>query len=292
MTDDFDFDFDVDRGRAASRTEPGEPEETNESPGPRKRFRNGNGNGNGARTNGSNGNGSGNGSRDGGRGYADRAKQLFERRGELLYDDEEDDAPPAPPARPPRREPPPEPEVPRRPGEPADDDWLSFGGDVFEPGSLSPLRERDDGPAGPPTPGEARNFAKEARRRASRRPSSILDFDEERARLEQTDGEEKDEDADFESVLAAQPQKGRVARRGTALRNAFEHSFHSLRRVGGERIAESRDRVSALRERVPARIGQPRPAGAGKPPPPGFLAGSARAVLASPSLAASRSSAC
>ena len=99
--------------------------------------------------------------------------------------------------------------VPRRPGEPAEDDWLSFGGDAFEPGSLSPLRERDDGPAGPPTPGEARNFAKEARRRASRRPSSILDFDEERARLEQADSEDQAEDVDFESVLATQPQKGR-----------------------------------------------------------------------------------
>jgi penicillin-binding protein 1A len=271
MTDEFDFDFDVDRGRAASRTEPGEPEETGESPGRRRRPRNGNGsNGhgapsNGARTNGSGGNGSGNGSGDDAPGYAARAKQLFERRAELLYDDEEDDGPPAPPATPPRRQPP-EPKSPRRPGEADDDDWLSFGGDAFEPGSLSPLRERNDGPAGPPTPGEARNFAKEARRRASRRPSSILDFDEERARLEQADAEEQDED--FESVLATQPQKGRVARRGSALRNAFSHSFHSLRRVGGERIAESRDRVSALRERVPARISQPRPAGAGKPPPP------------------------
>ena len=196
------------------------------------------------------------------------------------------------PGRAPTTEACPQPEAPRRPGEPAEDDWLSFGGDAFEPGSLSPLRERDDGPAGPPTPGEARNFAKEARRRASRRPSSILDFDEERARLEQADSEDQGEDVDFESVLATQPQKGRVARRGSAFRNAFEHGVQSLRRVGSERLAESRDRVSALRERVPARIPQPRPAGAGKPPPPAFLGGSARAVPASPSPAASRSSAC
>jgi penicillin-binding protein 1A len=265
MTDDFDFDFDVDRGRSASRTEPSrEPNESGEAPERRRRFQGGNGShGNGSRGSGSpgNGNGSGNGSR----GYASRAKELLDRRGELLYADEKDDAPEGPPARPPAREPG-GPEAPRVPGEARDDDWLSFGGDVFEPGSLSPLRERDDGPAGPPTPGEARNFAKEARRRASRRPSSILDFDTERERLERADQEE---DEDFESVLAAQPQKGRVARRGSAFRNAFEGGLQSLRRVGGERIAESRDRVQALRERVPARIPQPRPAGgAGKPPPP------------------------
>ena len=268
MTDDFDFDFDVDRGRSASRTEPHEPEGTDEAPERRRRFRNGDGssgNGNDARGNGSPGNGSpGNGSGNGSRGYAARAKELLERRSELLYDDEDHAEPP--PAAPRKREPE-RPETPRTPVEPGDDDWLSFGGDVFEPGTLSPLRERDDGPAGPPTPGEARNFAKEARRRASRRPSPILDFDEERARLESADQEE-DENADFESVLATQPQKGRVARRGSTIRNALENAMRSLRRVGSERFAESRDRVHALRERVPAGIPQPRPAGAGKPPPP------------------------
>jgi penicillin-binding protein 1A len=266
MTDDFEFDFDVDRGRSASRTDSDEAAETGEAP-ERRRFRSGNGTDrdrNGSRGNGTNGNGSGNGSRS----YAARAKQLLERRSELLYADEDDEAPEAPPPAPPRREPPrPEPEAPRRPGEAPDDDWLSFGGDAFEPGSLSPLRRHDDGPVGPPTPGEARNFAKEARRRASRRPSPILDFDEERARLEQEDQE--DEDVDFESVLATQPQKGRVARSGSAVRDAFEGGLRGLRRVGKERIAEGRDRVHALRERVPARIPQPRPAGgAGKPPPP------------------------
>jgi penicillin-binding protein 1A len=266
MTDDFDFDFDVDRGRSVSRDEPRDPGPAEETPqrGRRFRSRNGsNGKRNGARngTN-SNGNGSGNGSRS----YAARAKELLDRRSELLYADEEDDVQESPPA-PPRE---PEPPRPRRaPGEAPEDDWLSFGGDVFEPGSLSPLRERDDGPAGPPTPGEARNFAKEARRRASRRPSPILDFDEERARLEEAERREAaEEDVDFESVLATQPQKGKVARGGSAIRNAFQGGLHGLRRVGGERIAEGRDRVQALRERVPARIPQPRPAGAGTPPPP------------------------
>jgi penicillin-binding protein 1A len=261
MTDDFEFDFDVDRGRSASRTESGDPEDSGDAT-DRRRSRGGDG----SRANGSTERGSGNGSDSGAGGYAARAKQLLDRRGELLYTDEDEGSDGVPPVRPPRRKPP-EPESPRRPGEAADDDWLSFGGDTFEPGSLSPLRERDDGPAGPPTPGEARNFAREARRRASRRPRDILDFDEERARLERAD-EAANEDDDFESVLATQPQKGRVARRGSAIRNAFENGLQGLRRVGKERIEESRDRVSALRERVPTRIPQPRPAGDGKPPPP------------------------
>jgi penicillin-binding protein 1A len=268
MTDEFDFDFDVDRGRSASRTESHEREETDKALERSRRFRSGNGsqgNGKSSRGDESPGNGSGNGGGNGSRGYAARAKELLERRGELLYEEE---APEAPPARPPAREPAPPADPPRAPGEPREDDWLSIGDDAFEPGSLSPLRERDAGPAGPPSPGEARNFAKEARRRASRRPSPILDFDEERTRLEQTEQEE-DEDVDFESVLESQPQKGRVARRGSAIRNAFEGGLQGLRRVGRERVAEGRDRVQALRERVPARIPQPRPAGgAGKPPPP------------------------
>src|SRR5262249_8771285 len=147
-----------------------------------------------------------------------------------------------------------------------DDDWLSLGDDEFSPGSLSPMRDRDESPAGPRIPGEGRRFAKEARRRASRRPSPILDLHVERERLDRKD---RDREVDFESLLERQPQKGRVARRGSAIRNAFEDGIQSLRRVGGERIADSRDRVQALRERVPSHIPQPRPAdGAGKPPPP------------------------
>jgi penicillin-binding protein 1A len=229
MTDDFDFDFDVDRGRSASRTEGREPDEK-DAPG----------NGNGrelpeleyTESNGSNGkNGK---TRGNGNGNGRRTA--------------------------PRRS------APAAPAEPEEGDWLSLGDDDFEPGSRSPLREREDGPAGAPTPGEARNFAKEARRRASRRPSPILDLDGERERLESDDG---DSDMDFESVLEHQPQKSGVARRGSAIRSAFRGSVEGLRRVGGERIAEGRDRVQALRERVPS-VPQPRPAdgGAGKPPPP------------------------
>jgi penicillin-binding protein 1A len=258
MTEDFDFDFDVDRGRSASRTESHDPasadRDASETPRRSRNGRDGNRDGNGSRANGTTGNGSGNGSR----GYAERAKDLLERRSELLYEDEGGDGTAS-------RQDPERPRTPRATDEPGTDDWLSIGDDVFEPGSLSPLRQRDDGPAGPPTPGEARNFAKEARRRASRRPSPILDFDEERARLERAG---PDEDGDFESTLASQPQKGRVARGGSAVRSVFDNGLHSLRRVGRERISDSRDRVSALRERVPTRIPQPSPAGPGKPPPP------------------------
>jgi penicillin-binding protein 1A len=237
MTDEFDFDFDVDRGRSASRTEDREPDQ--EAPGNGEgrelpdldysESEGGDGSGNG-RTRRPRRNGNGNGSaRGNGAGHA---------------------APPAP-------------------AEPADEDWLSMGDDDFTPGARAPLREHDDGPAGPPTPGEARNFAKEARRRASRRPSPILDLDEERERLERRD--EEAEDVDFESVLEQQPQKSGVARRGSAIRNAVAGGVESLRRVGGERIAESRDRVQALRERVPSSLPQARPGAAGgdgKPPPP------------------------
>ncbi len=231
MTDDFDFDFDVDRGRSASRTEDREPKEK-EAPG----------NGNGRQlpelhygeANGGEGD-SGESRR--GRGNGNGAGSGSSRTTPL--------APPGP----------------------DEGDWLSLGDDDFSPGARSPLRERDDGPAGPPTPGEARNFAKEARRRASRRPSPILDLDVERDRIDSEDADE----VDFESVLEQQPQKSGVARRGSAVRNAVRGGVQSLRRVGGERIAESRDRVQALRERVPSSLPQPRPASAGgdgKPPPP------------------------
>ena len=81
--------------------------------------------------------------------------------------------------------------------------------------------------------------------------------------------DEEEEAVDFESILERQPQKSGMARRGSAMRNAVRGGFQGLRRVGSERIAESRDRVHALRERVPTRVPEPRPAdGAGKPPPP------------------------
>ncbi len=284
MTDDFDFDFDVNRGRSGSRTKDRDPdeaakhgdsreldvdfgfgdfeepvhEEPPEPPAPKRPARRGNGNG-------SAGNGS--------RGYAARARELLDRSQELLYREEEDarSAPEPveqqrssePPGPRPRERKPPAADLPaERPG---DEDWLSFDDEDLE--TITSLREQGDGPAGPPTPGEARNFAKEARRRASRRPSSILDLDAERERRREPDPE--DEDIDFESMLERQPQKSGVARRGSAVRNALRGGVESLRRVGGERIAESRGRIVALRERVPSRIPQPKVGGGGaKPPPP------------------------
>jgi hypothetical protein len=229
MTDDFDFDFDVDRGRSASRTEDRESEAPQKDDGAAEEHASGNG----APADAPRSNGRSNGRRRNGAGENGSAG-----------DGSAVDAPP-PVA--------------------DDDDWLSLGDEEFSPGSISPLREREDGPVGG-TPGEGRQFAKEARRRAARRPSPILDLDEARERL----GGDADEDGDFESLLERQPQKSGVARRGSAVRNAFRGGVESLRRVGGERIAEGRDRVQAFRERVPARVPQPRPAedGAGKPPPP------------------------
>ena len=264
MTDDFDFDFDVDRGRSASRTENREPKDK-DSPGngtgrelPDLESDEGESHRGNGRANGSRGIGSRANGRKNGNGNGSRRF------------------------------------APSSSPDADEGDWLSLGDDDFEPGSRSPLRERHDGPAGPPTPGEARNFAKEARRRASRRPSPILDLDEERARLERKDAEE--EDGDFESMLSQQPQKSGVARRGSAIRHALQGGIQSLRRVGGERISESRDRVQALRERVPTRIPQPGTAdvgGAGKPPPPRDSPdGSALAARASPSPVGSRSSDC
>ena len=90
---------------------------------------------------------------------------------------------------------------------------------------------------------------------------------------------------DFESVLERQPQKSGVARRGSAIRNAAAGGVESLRRVGGERIAEGRDRVQALRERVPSSIPQPRPgrpAATASPLPRGCPAGSAPGVPRKP----------
>jgi penicillin-binding protein 1A len=289
MTDDFDFDFDVDRGRSRSRMKDRETDEAanhgdgreapeREKPAPRPPERAGNGNG-------SSGNGS--------RGYAARAKELLNRSQDLLYRDENghtepqslqpekspppaekspppaEDSPPsaAPPAR--RRRPRPERPAVEPPAElPEGDDWLDLHDEGLDD-RITSLREHDDGPAGPPTPGEARNFAKEARRRASRRPSPILDLDAEREQRRDPASDDEGEDVDFEAMLERQPQKSGVARRGSAVRNALRGGVESLRRVGSERIAESRGRIVSFRDRVPARIPQPKPGGGdGKPPPP------------------------
>jgi penicillin-binding protein 1A len=258
MTDDFDFDFDVERGRSASRTKSREPDEAPpagydrdraepdfgfeqpdppEDPPDRPRARNGTrgrlqpGNGNGAAREGGNGNGA--------RGHADRTKDVLRRGSDLVSGDEENG---------------------RSLPEDDEGDWLSLADEGRDAPDLDSLTEHGDGPAGPRTPREGRNFAKEARRRASRRPSPLLDLDADEDQAPQPD--EPDEgDVDFESLLKRQPQKSGVARRGSAVRNALRGGLENLRRVGSERIAESRlkmaagrERMVSLRERAPTRV--------------------------------------
>jgi penicillin-binding protein 1A len=272
MTDDFDFDFDVNRGRSAAGTQSGESEEAPEEKARRPRGgadagdldfgfggsgtpeTRGDG-GNGARGNGR-GNGRDSGSGNGGRSYVTRAKDLLNRAPDLLYADDEDDPPaeePEAPEGPARRESPAPEELPEVP----------------------PRRGR------PGTSLESRTFAKEARRRAARRPAppgDDLGFDPE---SEAPAREDEEQDVDFESMLERQPQKSGMARRGAAVVYGLREGLEGLKRVGGERLAEGRGRIEALRERVPPGPpgvpsapprrplpGQARPAGGGGKPPP------------------------
>jgi penicillin-binding protein 1A len=284
---DFDFDFDVNRGRseqgASPPEEPDRPRERQpRDPAPPARepgARSSNG-GNGKRSNGSGVRGlledarsrvSGNGSDTDGApdGHAPDEKPP------LVYPDDEpvDDPIAAPDQFPPPR--------PRRfrphrgpePGEGADlgenEDWLDLAGDAAGEDSLGSLPDEDDaGPAGPPTPGEGRALAREARQRATagggRRSSGLLR-----------------DDLDFEEVLERQPQKSGIARRRTSLLYGFreigdgikERAGHARERLvdGREVLRGGRERISALRERVPSRVAEPVPGGAGKPPPPPSL---------------------
>ena len=283
MTDDFDFDFDVNRGRSGSRTQDREAEEATDTGNGREPTDPKNGNGD---RNGGNGGGrlgeldfgfgdfenpeepeepeGGDGAeeperpRGGNGGYAARAKRLLSRKPEPVYGD-------------------------RVEAEDERADAQENGGEG------EPARPLFGGEPAGGSPSEARSFAKEARRRASRRPSPILDMDVERERLEREP--EADQDGDFESILERQPQKGGVARRGSAISGAFRGGVRNLRKIGGERIADSKDRVQALREKVPTRIPQPQAAGGdGKPPPPRLPRRSRRAAPASPSPAGSSGS--
>ena len=281
MTDnDFDFDFDVNRGESSSGTRRSEPSDDapanggGDSPNGGARGSNAtrrNGRPNGAerdpfdalsdldepaveeeaddhggigdavrglgrrfrsqRENGSNGTGNG-------------------RAGEpppLVYGDED----PAPPA--PRRAEPTPPSEPRRDAPADDDDWLSMADDAPSGDGLDSIASPDDGPAGPRTPREGRNLAREARRRATGKSTSFDAIEPARpSRRRPRIG-----DDDFESVLESQPQKSEIAKRGSAvvygLRGLLDDGRERLRGVGG--------RISALREHVPDRI--PLPGGDG-----------------------------
>jgi penicillin-binding protein 1A len=149
------------------------------------------------------------------------------------------------------------------------EDWLDFADDSSgEDGFDSFTADDDGGPAGPPTPGEGRALAREARQRAmgggGRRSSALLR-----------------DDLDFQEVLERQPQKSGIARRRTSLLYGFREIGAGIKegagrtrerlRKGREHLRDGRERLSALRERVPSRVPEPVPGGAGKPPPPPSL---------------------
>ena len=139
----------------------------------------------------------------------------------------------------------------------AGEDWLDLADDDMG-ADLGSIAAPDDGPAGPSTPGEGRALARDARMRATGRRSRI------------------EADEDFEDVLAHQPQKSEVAKRGSALlyglRGLFDDGRDRLRggaqalRGGAEALREGGGRISALRERIPSTV--PRPSPDGAPPPP------------------------
>jgi penicillin-binding protein 1A len=284
---DFDFDFDVNRGRSEQGTRPSdEPERPRErrsrdpEPAEREPRAPGSNAGNGRRSNGSHGAGvpgvveearrvSGNGSEA--NGGTDGA--VDEKPPRVHPDEEQRDEPPR--FDEPAEFPPPAPRRPRRkrrfePGEGADltegEDWLDLADDDSAGDGLDSLTdEGDDGPAGPPTPGEGRALAREARQRATggggRRSSALLR-----------------DDLDFEHVLRHQPQKSGIARRRTSLLYGFREIGDGFKqgagrarerlRDGGARLRAGRERLSALRERIPSRVVEPVPGGAGQPPPP------------------------
>jgi penicillin-binding protein 1A len=292
---DFDFDFDVNRGRSEQGTSPSdEPERPRrrrprhpEQPEPESGAPgDGADGGNGTRTNGAGvrglvedarrrgGNGSG---ANGGSG----APPVREKP-PLTYRDDEPpgDSGPFPEPEPfaePEEFPPPRTPRSRRfrsprelerdqgPARGRDDDWFDADDGSGEDGFASLPDADDGGPAGPPTPGEGRALAREARKRVTggggRRSSALLR-----------------DDLDFEQVLERQPQKSGIARRKTSLLYGFREIGEGIKERAGqarellhggrERLRDGRERISALREHIPTRVAEPVPGGAGKPPPP------------------------
>jgi penicillin-binding protein 1A len=269
---DFDFDFDVNRGRSEQGTRPpdeperprGRPSRDPEPP-ERELGDQGSNGGNGSRSNGSSVRGlleearrqvSG----DGLEGPAAEPPPGVERP-PVAYRDDVPSAEPdeAPSPRTGRFRPQRGPRPDEGAGLGAEEDWLDLtdegsGADGF--GSLTD--EDGDGPAGPPTPGEGRALAREARQRATggggRRSSALLR-----------------DDLDFQEVLERHPQKSVIARRKTSLLYGFREIGDGIKERAGharERLRDGRERLSALRERVPTRVAEPVPGGAGKPPPP------------------------
>ncbi len=158
----------------------------------------------------------------------------------LLYDDGgQVDSPPPPTPRPARAPRPAKParetDPAREPQAPADDDWLSLADDNPAAGDLDSIAAPDDGPAGPRTPREGRNLAREARRRATGKSTS------------------------FEAV-APPPRQSRSERRLAAAAPARACRREGLRVNAGEPAAEERHRQARIGRRLwPAGACGPRP---------------------------------
>jgi membrane peptidoglycan carboxypeptidase len=264
MTDsDFDFDFDVERGRRSPGAAAAGP------------------------------NGSGRSKRNG-----DRAATPHSPATEpppLVYEDGElddraaasDEAGDGLPFEPPEPDPSPTParallrrfrrsddataERPDPPAADPDDDWLSLGDDLGA-ADLDSLTDSEQGPAGPPTPGEGRELARRASRRAGGRAVARAAGNSMAGRSmpgaeHGTDAGGADQiGADFEQLLEEQPQKSTAARRGSAV----IYGLRGLLDDGRERLRGGRQRVGALKERIPDSFPRPSSAagGNGAPPPP------------------------
>ena len=140
---------------------------------------------------------------------------------------------------------PPAPAAPSRAGNGADggDDWLSLADDQPEESGLDSLPAPDDVPADPPTPGEGRSLARDARRRATnhKRPA---------------------DDTDFEALLESQPQKSGMARRTSAISGGFRDLMDGGRQrllgskealhTGREKLKKGRARLGDMNLNVPA----------------------------------------
>ena len=121
-----------------------------------------------------------------------------------------------------------EPPAPSPPADPVEgeDDWLSLADDHPADEGLDSLPTPDDVPVDPPTPGEGRSLARDARRRATHRQAA-------------DDGE------DFEALLESQPQKSGMARRTSAI----SHGFRDVLDGGRERLKGSRETLKKGRAR-------------------------------------------
>jgi penicillin-binding protein 1A len=222
MTDtDFDFDFDVDRDAATSGTRADDDAGAGNA--------NGKANGsNGSRANGPSGS---NGSRG-----SDKPPLVHDDDHEPGFDAPADD--PAPFRRF-RRTTGAEPGHEAPPAADREDDWLSMDDDGLGDDGLDSIAAPDDGPAGPPTPGEGRKLARSARRRATGR-------EPEEASSNGASGDSAD-DGDFEALLERQP-----------------YGLRGLLDDGRERLRGGRHKLGELKDRVPDSLPMPGSAGAGR----------------------------